>query len=164
MLICANGCDRGNDSLGTTLVAKLALAPSSTVADIGAGDGSIAAIFAKALPTGRVIATELRSRDVEKLSARNPPNVEARLATMTDSALHDHEVDLVLMCRVDHLLADRRTYLAALVPKLNAGGRVVLVNNAREEVALVATVRELGWKELDAFTPAEHLFARVYRP
>ena len=44
------------------------------------------------------------------------------------------------------------------------GGRVLVVNDVREEAALVATVRLLGWRQLDSFNPTGQLFAHVYRP
>ena len=95
ILILLGACGRGHgtldEGLAGTLVTKLALAGNATVADIGAGDGTIAAAFAGAVPRGHVIATELRRRDVDRLVALEAPRLEARIATMTDSALRDPE-------------------------------------------------------------------------
>ena len=165
MLVACQGRPEA-DLIAAQLLSHLHPGPHDVVADIGAGRGELAHAFAKALPAGRVIATEMRPNDVARIAedARRAgeTNLSARQAPMESSGLAAGEVDLAILCRVDHLLHDRRAYLSSLSVALKPGGRVVIVNDRREEAAVDRVAGALRWRELERFQPAANLFARVY--
>ncbi len=110
---------------------SLALDPSSSVADLGAGTGYFALRFAERVPGGKVYAVDIEPSMVawlgERARERGLANVVAVQGEAHDPALPD-AVDLVFMCNVFHHLADPQRYFAAVATKLRAGGRVVIVD------------------------------------
>jgi tRNA A58 N-methylase Trm61 len=148
------------------LVARLHLAPEAVVADLGAGPGAFSHAFARALPRGKLIATDIKltylSRIEADARAAGTGNIETRRVAPDVSGLHEGEVDLVFLCQVDHYLRDREAYLRALVPALRPGGRVVIVNYLRERGTIEAIAARLGWREVDRWEPAMGFFARAY--
>lgn len=150
------------------IVQHLGLRADSIVADVGAGPGAFTHLLARAVPRGRVIATDVSGPYLAHIEgearAQGEHHVEARLVAPDATGLADHEVDVVFLCQVDHYLRDRRTYLAALARALRPEGRIVIVNYLRERDAIEAVMRELGWTEVDRWQPVEGFFARAYRP
>lgn len=110
----------------------LALAPSMTVADVGAGTGYFAVRLARAVPQGQVIATDIEPDMVRYLGDRAKKeglgNLRAALATATTSGLAPNSVDVVLIVDVWHHIDDRVAYARDLAVALKPGGRVVIVD------------------------------------
>lgn len=110
----------------------LALAPSMTVADVGAGTGYFAVRLARAVPQGQVIATDIEPDMVRYLGDRAKKeglgNLRAALATATTSGLAPNSVDVVLIVDVWHHIDDRVAYARDLAAALKPGGRVVIVD------------------------------------
>lgn len=112
----------------------LALAPSMTVADVGAGTGYFAVRIARAVPRGEVIATDIEPEMVRYLEARahreQLPNLRATLATAATSGLSAASVDAILIVHVWHHLAERAAYARDLAAALRPGGKLLVVDFA----------------------------------
>ncbi len=114
------------------VIAALALAPTMTVADVGAGTGYFTVRLARALPRGQVIATDLEPDMVRYLGERAQreqlTNVRAQLAGPDDPKLAPASVDRVLVVDVWHHVADRKRYAAGLARALRPGGLVAIID------------------------------------
>jgi cyclopropane fatty-acyl-phospholipid synthase-like methyltransferase len=114
------------------VVAALELAPSMTVADIGAGTGYFTVRLARAVPAGRVIANDVEPDMVRYLKERAAreglANIEAVQGLPDDPKLPAGAVDRVLVVDVWHHLGDRVAYAKQLAAALRAGGRIAVVD------------------------------------
>jgi cyclopropane fatty-acyl-phospholipid synthase-like methyltransferase len=112
------------------VIAALELAPTMTVADIGAGTGYFAVRLAKAVPEGRVIATDIEPDMIrymrERAAREGISNIEAIVTPADDPKLAD--VDRVLIVDVWHHLGDRIAYAKKLASALRPGGRIAIVD------------------------------------
>lgn len=108
---------------------KLAIAPGTTVADIGAGPGFFTAPLAERVgPTGRVIALDVSPAMVQRLRERSlPPHVEVRLSDEHALPLGDAKVDVALLAFVLHELDDAPRLLAEVRRILAPRGRLVVL-------------------------------------
>jgi arsenite methyltransferase len=110
----------------------LELAPTMTVADVGAGTGYFAVRLARAVPAGEVIATDVEPNMLRYLDERardeQLPNLRTVRATQAASGLAAHSVDRVLVVHVWHHLADRVGYARDLAEALRPGGKLVVVD------------------------------------
>jgi cyclopropane fatty-acyl-phospholipid synthase-like methyltransferase len=110
----------------------LALEPTMTVADVGAGTGYFAVRLARAVPRGQVIATDVEPDMVRFLSERaqreHLPNLRAILATTDASGLAADSVDRILVVHVWHHLANRGDYARRLASALRPGGKLLIVD------------------------------------
>ncbi|MBA3396685.1 MAG: class I SAM-dependent methyltransferase [Deltaproteobacteria bacterium] len=114
------------------VIAALALAPTMTVADIGAGTGYFTVRIARAVPQGTVIATDLEPDMVRYLGERagreGLTNVRAVATPPDDPQLAPASVDRVLVVDVWHHLGDRAVYARKLAAALAPGGLVAVVD------------------------------------
>lgn len=114
------------------VIAALALAPTMTVADVGAGTGYFSVRIARAVPQGQVIATDIEPDMVRYLGERaareHLPNIKAVLAGADDPNLAPASVDRILVVDVWHHLGDRARYAAGLAKALRPGGKLVVVD------------------------------------
>lgn len=114
------------------VIAALALAPTMTVADVGAGTGYFTVRLARAVPAGQVIATDIEPDMVRYLTERarreQLANVRAVQATADDPGLVPASVDRILVVDVWHHLADRVGYAKGLARALRPGGAVAVVD------------------------------------
>ena len=114
------------------VVAALELAPSMTVADIGAGTGYFTVRLARAVPAGRVIANDVEPDMVRYMKARAAreglANIEVVQGLPDDPKLPSGAVDRVLVVDVWHHLGDRVAYAKQLAAALRAGGRIAVVD------------------------------------
>ena len=112
------------------VVAALGLKGTETVFDLGAGSGYFSFRFARALPTGRVIAADTEAEMIRHIHHRamseGVRNVEVKLIAPTDPGVSS-EADLVFVCDVLHHVADRPAWLAKLAGALRHGARFVLI-------------------------------------
>lgn len=113
------------------VIEALALAPESTVADIGAGTGYFTARLARMLPKGRVLAVDVEPAMVKHLAERAKqeklPNVLA-VHGAADSARLPEPVDLALLVDVYHHIGDRPAYFRDLRASLKPGGRLAIID------------------------------------
>lgn len=108
------------------------LTPSMVVADIGAGTGYFSVRFARAVPQGAVIATDIEPDMVRFLTERagreQLPNLRAIRSTAATTGLAANSVDRILVVDVWHHLSDRTIYLRDLLAALRPNGRVFIVD------------------------------------
>ena len=109
----------------------LELEPAMTVADVGAGTGYFSVRLARAVPRGKVIATDLEPDMVRFLSERarreQLANLRATRATPTASGLAARSVDRIVVVHVWHHLAHGGEYARGLAAALRPGGRLFIV-------------------------------------
>ncbi len=112
------------------VVAAVGLMGTETIFDLGAGSGYFTFRFARALPSGKIIAADTEAEMVRhihhKAMTEGVRNVEARLIQAADPEVPG-DADIVFVCDVLHHVADRPTWLAKLVAEMKTGARLVLV-------------------------------------
>ncbi|MGE5359802.1 MAG: class I SAM-dependent methyltransferase [Bacteroidota bacterium] len=112
------------------VVTALGLKGTETVVDLGAGSGYFTFRFAKALPTGKVVAADTEAEMIRhihhKAMMEGVQNVEAKLIESSDPAI-PVQADLVFVCDVLHHVADRSAWLAKLAAEMRPGARLVLI-------------------------------------
>src|SRR5690242_12936306 len=89
------------DRYGQATVARLGLAPGSSVLDVGCGSGASAIPAARAVgPSGRVVGIDLAQRLLElaraKSAAQKLQNIEFQRADMTALSYADDSFDAVV--------------------------------------------------------------------
>jgi predicted methyltransferase len=115
------------------LAALLGVTAGSRVAEIGAGDGLMAAEIARRVgASGRVYATELEAeqRDEIAASARDAglANVEVLAAQLAATGLPDRCCDAVFMRNVYHHLTEPAAIAADIQSALVPGGMLVVID------------------------------------
>lgn len=114
------------------VITALELAPNMDVADIGAGTGYFAVRLARAVPDGRVIATDIEPDMVRYMTDRaareHDTNLRAVLTPPTDPQLAAGSLDRILVVDVWHHLGDRAAYARSLAAGLRPGGRLAVVD------------------------------------
>lgn len=114
------------------VIAALELTPGMVAADVGAGTGYFAVRLARALPEGKVIATDLEQDMVRYMTARAEReglrNLQAIATPADDPQLAAGTIDRVLVVDVWHHLGDRAAYAKKLAAALRPGGRIAVVD------------------------------------
>ena len=112
------------------VIASLALAPTMTVADIGAGTGYFAVRLAPLV--AQVVATDVEADMVRYMEERAKraglANLRAVKTPYDDPALAAESFDRILVVDVWHHLGDRRAYAAKLAAALKPDGFVAIVD------------------------------------
>lgn len=113
------------------VIAGLGLAADAVVADIGAGTGTFAVRFARALPQGKVYANDVEAGMVEYLGKRareeGLANVTPVLGEAGDPRL-PAGLNLAFMCDVFHHVEDVAGFFGHVRESLKPGGRLVIVD------------------------------------
>jgi len=150
-----------------TLVARLGLHPNDVVADVGAGPGLFTLPLARAVPRGRVIATDVRADFLDELARRAAAaglrNVETQRVARDRPGLAPRSIDLAWLCQVDQFLPDRAAYVRALVTALRPRGRVVIVNFRRDREAARRALRDSGLRTVEDAPLGDRYFVLVGR-
>lgn len=117
------------------VIAGLGLAEDAVIADIGAGTGTFAVRFAKALPRGKVYANDIEPAMVahlgERAAAEGLTNVVPVLGTAADPKLPDG-LDLAFVCDVFHHIEAPSSFFAHVLKSLKPEGRLVIVDFKKE--------------------------------
>jgi SAM-dependent methyltransferase len=115
-----------------TVIAALELSPAMAIADVGAGTGYFSVRLARAVPEGRVVATDIEPDMIRYLKERatreHLANLEAALTPPADPQLAEASIDRILVVDVWHHLGDRVAYARALAKALRPGGRIAIVD------------------------------------
>lgn len=115
------------------VVAKLALKPGESVADLGSGPGYFSLRFARAVgPTGKVYAVDI-SREMldyqeKQARAEHLDNIQPVLADPHDPKLPEASVDMIFICDTLHHISDRPAYYPLLLRALKPNGRLVNID------------------------------------
>jgi FkbM family methyltransferase len=157
------------------VVDQMSLRPADVVADVGAGTGYFSFRIARRVSQGKVFAVDVQPEMLATIEARKTQqrvqNVVSVQGTVTDVALPDASVDVVLMVDVYHEFAYPLEMMRSIVKALKPGGRVVQIEyrgedadvpikrlhkmtvaQARREMAVVGLV----WRETKNFLPQQH--------
>ena len=147
------------------LIARLAIAPDATVADVGAGPGFLTLPLARAVPRGRVIATDVRADHLaiaaERAASAGLTNVATRVVPPDAPSLAAGTIDLALLCQVDQYLPDRARYFSQLATALVPRGRIALVNWTRFREEDLVAARAAGLTVVDQWSPSQPFFLLV---
>ncbi len=112
------------------VVKALALGGTETVADVGAGSGYFTFRISRALPRGKVYATDVDPEMVRhihrKVMTEHVPNVEVALARSDDPGIPPG-TDLAFVCDVIHHVAERDAWLRKGFDELRPGGKLVVI-------------------------------------
>ncbi len=116
-----------------TLVELLGLRPGMTVAEIGAGDGTMTVDVARFIGAeGRVYSTEVERRKVDDIERRvtrsGLKNIVPLLGTAGDSGLPAGCCDAIYMRRVYHHFTAPDAMNASLYQALRPGGRMAVID------------------------------------
>jgi len=161
------------------VIEALALSPTASVADIGAGTGYFSVCIAKAIPRGTVYASDVEPSMVDYIRKRavadGLTNVVPVLAGAETPKL-PNAVDVALIVDTYHHLPNRAVYFRELKKSLTAGGRVAIVDFRKdspdgpppefrfEADQIVAEMAKAGYR-LDRkydFLPRQHFL--IFRP
>lgn len=112
------------------LVAALGLKGDEVVADVGAGPGYFTFRFAKALPRGKVIASDIEPDMVRlvhhKATSEGISNVQAVLGALDDPKIPSN-AGLIFVCDVLHHVQDPVGWLKRMHAEAGAGAKLVVV-------------------------------------
>jgi SAM-dependent methyltransferase len=112
------------------VVAALHLAGSETLVDVGAGSGYFSFRFAKALPKGKVIATDIDPEMIRHIHHRvltdGIANVKVVLTDPKDPRV-DPAADVVFVCDVVHHVDGREAWLRKLAAEMKPGAKLVVI-------------------------------------
>jgi SAM-dependent methyltransferase len=122
--------DRARWQKPDAVVKALRLRGTETVQDVGAGSGYFTFRFARALPRGKVIATDIDPEMVRhihhKVVTEGTSNVTAVLADPADPGIAP-EADLVFIADVIHHVENREPWLRRGFEEMKPGARLVVV-------------------------------------
>jgi ubiquinone/menaquinone biosynthesis C-methylase UbiE len=111
------------------LIDVLELGPGMTVADIGAGFGSMAAVLARTLgPTSRVYVTDVGERQLESLRRDRAENVTVLEGGDRSANLPDGCCDAIYMRDVYHHFTHPEEIDRSLLTALKPGGRLAIID------------------------------------
>jgi tRNA A58 N-methylase Trm61 len=114
------------------VVARLALKPGETVADLGAGSGIFEPVFARAVAPATVYAVDVDEKLFpfiqQKAKAANLANVVTVLGAFADPRLPVTDVDVAFLHDVLHHIEQRADYVKALSKYLKPSARIAIID------------------------------------
>ncbi len=110
--------------------------PGSVVADIGAGSGFMAELFAAAVgPQGRVYAVDINPVMMERVASRareaGLSNLETVVCGQRSVNLPPSSVDMMFICDTYHHFEHPEATMGSIFQALRPGGQIVLVDFER---------------------------------
>jgi predicted methyltransferase len=146
--------ERDSEERPDLVIRALAIPRGATVADVGSGTGYFTWRLAEAVgATGKVLAVDVQPEMLDRtraaVAARKLNNVEYVLATETDPRLPAGSVDLVFMAYAYHEFSDPAATMAAVKRSLKPGGRVVVLEYAKESnIAPASPLHKMSFEEI----------------
>lgn len=176
-----NRPERNDEERSDAIIEALEIPRGATVADLGAGTGHFTWRLAQKVgPTGQIVAVDVQQKmldlTADAVKQRGLTNVTYVLGTSTSPRLPDRSVDLVFIAYSYHEFSEPEAMMAAIKQTLKPGGRVFVLEFAKESRSAPASaahkmsleeirseIEPLGF-ELDQmldFLPMQH--GLVYR-
>jgi len=125
------------------LIAKLALAGSEDVLDLGCGDGKVTAEIADWVPHGTVMGIDNSEAMIALARQQYPascyPNLTFELMDARELAL-ENQFDVVFSNAVLHWIKDHRLVVEGLFKSLKPRGKILLQMGAKDGVGLYLSV------------------------
>jgi len=115
------------------ILEALELAPGMVVADVGAGDGRFSSVLAQGVgPQGRVYATEVDPKEIEKIESRARSEGVANLSAVVGSQDHTGLAagccDAILLRLVYHHFTDPAKMRQRLWEAMRPGARLAVID------------------------------------
>ena len=115
------------------IVSELHLKPGMVVADIGAGTGFYARLFAKQVgSTGKVYAVDISQNFIQNIlrtaKTQGLNNIEGIVSNQQDTRLPANSVDLAFVCDTYHHFEYPQTILASIHQALRPDGQLIIID------------------------------------
>ena len=149
-----NRPERAAEERTDDLIKALEIPEGATVADIGAGTGFFTWRLARQVgSSGTVIAVDLQQamldRTADTVKQHELANVRFVRSTERDPKLPPQSVDLVFIAHSYHEFADPETMMEGVRRSLKPGGRLVIVEYAKEKkLAPASTLHKMSFDEI----------------
>lgn len=146
--------DRDKEERPDLLIGALHIRPGAIVADIGSGTGYFTWRLAQQVgPQGKVYAVDLQESmlDLTKaaVDAHKLTNVEYVRATERSPRLPDRSIDLAFVAYAYHEFGDPEAMMASIRRALKPGGRVVILEYAKESrIAPASPLHKMSFEEI----------------
>jgi len=149
-----NRPERAAEERTDDLIQALEIPEGATVADIGAGTGYFTWRLARQVgSSGTVIAVDLQQamldRTAETVKQHQLANVRFVRSTERDPKLPPQSVDVVFIAHSYHEFGDPETMMEGVRRSLRPGGRLVIVEYAKEKkLAPASTLHKMSFEEI----------------
>lgn len=149
-----NRPQRDQEERPELLMSALQIRRGATVADVGSGTGYFTWRLAEQVgPNGKVYAVDVQQSmlDLTKkaVAEHKLANVEYVLATDSSPRLPERSVDLVFIAYAYHEFGDPDSMMAAIRRALKPGGRVVILEYAKESnIAPASPLHKMSFEEI----------------
>lgn len=150
----------------SAILAKLALQPDTVIADVGAGTGYFAQLFAQRVPQGRVYALDTEPNMLtymaRRFAAEPFSNITIQASEHSNPQL-PQGLDVVFLANVYRFIRDRQTFLAQLHQQFASDTRGMFVDLKHEQAQVspqqvMAEIETAGFKvvEMDLIACPNH--------
>ena len=149
-----NRPDRDKEERPELLMNALQIRHGATVADVGSGTGYFTWRLAQQVgPQGKVYAVDVQQEMLDLTKAavteRKLDNVEYVLATERSPRLPEQSVDLVFVAYAYHEFGDPEAMMRTIRRALKPGGRVVILEYAKEsKIAPASPLHKMSFEEI----------------
>ena len=161
------------------VIEALGVAPSATVADIGAGTGYFSVRLAKAVPSGTVFAVDIEAAMLAHIQKSAAAESLKNIVTVQAAGASPNlpkPVDRVLVVDTYHHLPNRAVYFSELKKSLTSAGLVAIIDFRKdapdgpppafrfEADQIIGEMKQAGYR-LEArhdFLPRQHFL--IFRP
>jgi predicted methyltransferase len=149
-----NRASRDAEERPERLIDALEIPRGATVADLGSGTGYFTWRLAEKVGLGgKVLAVDVQQQMLDRTKAavttHKLENVDYVLATDTDPRLPERALDLVFIAYAYHEFSDPEAIMAAVKRSLKPGGRVVVLEYAKESnIAPASPLHKMSFEEI----------------
>lgn len=149
-----NRDDRDKDDRPDELLGALHIQPGASVADIGSGTGYFTWRLAEKVgPQGKVYAVDVQQSMLDEtrktVEVHKLTNVEYVLATDESPRLSERSIDLAFLAYAYHEFAEPQETMLAIRRALKPGGRVMILEYAKEsKIAPASPLHKMSFEEI----------------